>query len=87
MTQLEATSDDDSSGFIVPLSREFVSRDGSPVLTHVAPRIFTGVRPDSRSRSASAVRLNRRRCPTGRVSLFRRPSTPAPTWVERVEVS
>ena len=33
--------DDEDVGFTVPLSRAYPAREGAPVLTHVAPRIFT----------------------------------------------
>lgn len=32
--------DEDDMGFTVALSRKYVSREGAPVVTHVAPRIF-----------------------------------------------
>lgn len=31
----------DDSGFTIPLSRTYVARQGSPQITHLAPRIFT----------------------------------------------
>jgi len=34
-------TDPEDLGETVPLSREYAAREGSPILTHVAPRIFT----------------------------------------------
>jgi Fe-S-cluster containining protein len=37
----ELEEDDDDAGFTLPLSRTYAAREGAPVVTHVAPRIFT----------------------------------------------
>ena len=41
LEEQEDDDDDDDLGFTMPLSRSYAAREGSPVLTHVAPRIFT----------------------------------------------